>query len=207
MTINEAFAASTSDGERISGVLHRPDGSASSRGSVVVAHPHPSYGGDMWNPVVDAVCRTAVELGWSALRFDFRGVGDSSGRHDGGRGERLDVAAVVEHADRLAPESAIVLAGYSFGAITALGVAHPRIESWLAIAPPLGDEDPPAAADARPKVLLVPAHDQFCPPEKARRATTWVSTTIEIVPGADHFLNGRLSVVAGATERLLELSR
>lgn len=202
--INEAFEARTSDVVRISGAIHRPDDS--SIGLVVVAHPHPLYGGNMWNPVVDTVCRAAVGAGWTAVRFDFRGVGDSGGRHDGGSGERLDVEAVVDHATTLEPTARVVLAGYSFGAITALGVLHERLERWLAIAPPLGDENPAASVDRRPKHLLVPAHDQFCPPDRAERASAWVATEVAVIPAADHFLNGRLASVAAEVERILSIS-
>lgn len=205
--INETFDAATTDGVRISGAIHRavtPDGS--SAGCVVVAHPHPLYGGDMWNPVVDTVCRAALGVGWTAVRFDFRGVGDSGGRHDGGPGEVRDIEAVIDLATALVPTARLVLAGYSFGAITALGVPHERIERWLAIAPPLGDENPAAAADPRPKHLLVPAHDQFCPPDRAERASKWIATEIDVVPSADHFLNGRLSWITNAVERILSIS-
>jgi len=205
--INEAFTAVTADDVRIVGVRQRPArASDSEAGVVVVAHPHPLYGGDMWNPVVDAVCRAASNVGWTTLRFDFRGVGESSGRHGGGTEERLDVTAVIDHADSVDRPGRIVLAGYSFGALTSLGVVHPRIERWVAVAPPLVDVDPPAADDPRPKTLLVPEHDQFCPPDRAERARSWPNSGVEVLTGADHFLNGRLALVTAAVERILAIS-
>ncbi len=86
---------------------------AAPRGVVVIAHPHPLFGGTMDNKVVQTLARAFVQCGWSAVRFNFRGVGASAGVHDEGRAERLDMLAVLR---QVAPEGPIALAGFSFGA-------------------------------------------------------------------------------------------
>jgi alpha/beta superfamily hydrolase len=85
-------------------------------GVAVIAHPHPLFGGTMDNKVVQTLARAFVSCGWTAVRFNFRGVGASEGAHDEGRGERDDMLAVVE---QLAPEGPLAIAGFSFGAFVA----------------------------------------------------------------------------------------
>jgi alpha/beta superfamily hydrolase len=99
--------------ERLEGELHEGNGA----GGVVICHPHPLYGGSMWSNVVDAVEDGFAQCGFTTLRFNFRGVGGSTGSYDEGNGEGRDVAAAC----RFLKENAgirdnLVLAGYSFGA-------------------------------------------------------------------------------------------
>jgi uncharacterized protein len=186
----------TIDGLTLVGDVAIPDGAA--RAAVSLAHPHPLYGGDRANAVVDALFRALPAVGFAALRFDFRGVGASEGAHDKGRAERLDVAAAVDLLDTLVPGVPIVAAGYSFGALVTLDVTDERIVGWFAVAAPIGRDHPRALAadDHRPKQLLVPEHDQYCPPSTAMAAVAdWSATTIASVPMADHFLSGALDVV------------
>ena len=86
--------------------------SASPPGVVVIAHPHPLFGGTMDNKVVQTMARAFVQCGWTAVRFNFRGVGASTGIHDEGRGELEDLLAVVEHTSPLAAGGALALAGF-----------------------------------------------------------------------------------------------
>src|SRR6187402_2768264 len=105
---------------RIQVLRDQPAGAV--RGVALVAHPHPLFGGTMDNKVVQTLARAFVQCGWTAVRFNFRGVGASEGVHDEGRGEAEDLAAVVA---RVAPEGPIALAGFSFGAfVTAQCVAE-----------------------------------------------------------------------------------
>lgn len=192
----------TLDGIRLEADLGRPDHPAA---AAVVCHPHPLYGGERTNAVVDAVFRHLLERNVAALRFDFRGVGGSDGHHGGGIDERLDVAAAVDTLGAVT-DAPLWVIGYSFGAAVALDVAHPRADGWIAIAPPLAamPADRVAATDHRPKHLLVPAHDQYSPPPAiADVVSTWPATTVEVIDGADHFLNGHLSVVASRVATLL----
>ena len=91
------------------------------RGTAVIAHPHPLFGGTMDNKVVQTLARAFVQSGWRAVRFNFRGVGASEGTYDEGRGELQDLLAVVAHS---APDGPLALAGFSFGAfVTSHAVA------------------------------------------------------------------------------------
>jgi alpha/beta superfamily hydrolase len=101
------------DGLTLEGLLHLPP--VTPCPGVVVAHPHPQYGGDMHNNVVHALCRAVNSVGAAALRFNFRGVGASEGSFDNGVGEQRDVAGALEYL-RALPEitARIALVGYSF---------------------------------------------------------------------------------------------
>lgn len=94
----------------------------------------------------------------------------------------------------------LVLAGWSFGADTSLAVDDARVSGWVGVAPPLRFgkiEEMAARSDDRPKLLIIPQYDQYRSPESAREATAgWTNTRIEVVPGADHFLVGRVDRVA-----------
>jgi uncharacterized protein len=182
------------DGAALAGDLALPP---EPRAAAVVCHPHPAYGGDRRNIVVEALFRALPAAGVAALRFDFRpGAGGDPG------GARADVVAAL---DRLAAEVGagvpLWLAGYSFGADVALAVDDPRARGWVAVAPPLRFGGPPAPAvgDGRPVLVVVPEHDQFSPPDAARAATgAWPSVDVAVVPGADHFLAGGTAAVAAA---------
>lgn len=161
------------------------------RAGVVVTHPNPLMGGDMYTPVPAAMFGALGELGVAGLRFNFRGVGRSSGTHDKGRGEQLDVAAAIEHLAGAAPGVPILLAGWSFGADVALAVDDERVAGWFLAAPPLrvvDPEDMAARLSAAPKVLAVPERDQFAPPDVVRPiVASWQNATVEVIEGADHF--------------------
>lgn len=164
--------------------LHVPDAAGF---GVVVLHPHPDYGGDRYNPVVDALYRAAVGEGWAAIRFDFSS-------------SDFDVAqAEAEHALAMLPDDLpIAVFGYSFGSIVAARMVDDRIASWVLVAPPIhGAPVLPVGAVERPKLLLVPEHDQYCPPPVALTSTeSWELAYVERVASADHFLAGATEAVA-----------
>lgn len=161
------------------------------RAVVVIAHPHPQYGGDRSNHVVRALQQAALELDCHSIAIDFRGVGNSGGMHDNGDAERLDLAAACELADMMEPDCPIVMAGYSFGSVVGMNVSNPYIAAWVAVAPPLPmmSSIPTAAKNHRPKFLLAPEHDQFTDPDDLRAfISTWTNTTVVDLPGVDHFI-------------------
>jgi len=157
--------------------------------TVVIGHPHPLYGGDRFNHVVQAIQRAAESLGCHSIAVDFRGVGESMATHDNGDSERLDLAAACELVDLLEPDNPIIMAGYSFGAVVGLNVSHPYICGWLSFAPPttMMASTPLAAHNHHPKVLLLPEHDQFTSEQQLRDMTsTWNNTQIEMLQSVDH---------------------
>lgn len=196
------LALHTSDGLSLRAELAAPP---EPRSAAVICHPHPLHGGTMFAPVVDALFTELPVDGVACLRFNFRGVQGSDGRHDHGTGERLDVLAGLDHLAAAFPDLPLWSMGWSFGADVALAVSHPQLAGWFAVAPPLKIVEPSdmvAALDPRPKYLCVPEHDQFNPPEEAAATTAeWQSTTIETIPMADHFLSGHLATVTSAAGR------
>jgi len=166
---------------------------------VVICHPHPLYGGDMDNPLVLEVRDACQRAGLATLRFNFRGTGRSTGRHDGGAGECDDVRAGLSIlADRLSAPRTVALAGYSFGAAVASAVAAAgeRLNGLALVAPPL------AVAAYRPAqpipnvdgpVLVVAGDaDEHCPVRDLDTLRArWPKADVRIIHGADHFFSGR----------------
>src|SRR5207237_363306 len=144
----------------------RLGGPAAARLGVVVRHPHPLYGGDMDSPVVARIVESCAGRGLATLRFNFRGVGASTGRHDEGRGEQDDVrASLARLQDALGSDGRVALAGYSFGAAVAAAVAATAPVAGLAlVAPPLRVTDVhlPVGVDG-PVLVVAGAEDQYCP--------------------------------------------
>ena len=169
------------------------------RAGVVICHPHPLYGGDMDSGVVLAAAEACARRNIATLRFNFRGVGASTGQHDDGRGEQEDVRAALGDMRRRLPGVAVALAGYSFGAVIATTVAQKTGVAGLAlIAPPLRITALPApAAVLGPVAVIVGAEDQYCPPaalESLREALP--QATVTVLEGADHFFFGSLKALA-----------
>jgi alpha/beta superfamily hydrolase len=176
----------------LTGDLSRPD--EASTATLVVCHPHPLYGGDRNNAVVRALIRAAERARCASVAFDFRGAGESMGEHDGNGAERLDVAAALAFVSTIEPELPVILAGYSFGAATALTLVDERVAAWIAIAPPISmlPTAPIAAHSHRPKFIAMPEHDQFTTLDAIRDATqSWDNTIVRSIDGADHFLVGQ----------------
>ncbi len=192
----------TDDDVHLEGSWHP---AANALGVVVATHPHPQFGGDMHNTAPATFARTLPPAGFSVLRFNFRGVGRSSGVHDDGNAEHLDVVAAIEEANRLAPELPLSLIGYSFGADIVLDVVDERVQSFVAIAPPLRMfADFATATDGRRKHLVSPAHDQFCPPAEATERTAgWVNTSHAVLEQTDHFLLGATNAMVAETLSVL----
>lgn len=171
--------------------MHLPEGEG--RGAVVVCHPHPQYGGDMDNHIVITLAETLAQQGLAALRFNFRGVGQSEGQHDGGDGERQDVLAAVMAAQELLPHPGkIGLAGYSFGAVMAAAAA-PQAGNVgaLALISPRAAAPSVQALDQieLPNLIVAGSEDPIAPPAELEEIVGRCGplTELVIVPGTDHF--------------------
>lgn len=203
----ERLRLPVADAVELDAELLVPDGATV---GVVLCHPHPQYGGDMRSLVVSELFGTLPAAGCAVLRFDFRGVGTSTGSYDGGDGERLDVLAAV-HALRDRVPVPLVAAGWSFGADMALSVRDPLVDAWVGIAPPLrfGHDLAVTGADPRPKLLLLAEHDELRDPAEVIAATDgWQACTVETIGGASHFFVGRTTqlrerVAAWLAERIV----
>lgn len=196
----------TSDGLSLEAELATPP---QTWAGVVLAHPHPTMGGSMRSIVPGALFAALPAVGIAALRFNFRGVEGSEGSFDDGYGERLDVVAALDTLFDIAEGLPLVLAGWSFGADTLLAVPDDRAAGWVAVAPPLRRpaELDVVGRDPRPKLLVVPEHDQFRTPASAEAIVSdaaWAATRLEVIRGADHFFVGRTDRVVALSVRFCE---
>ena len=187
-TTQRTIELTTADGHTLAADLAVPDDPVA---SLVICHPHPRYGGNRFNPVVDAIFHRAADSGVAALRFDFRRA------HGSGIAERADVIAAIDEVSRHADGPTFV-AGYSFGAAVALTTTDSRIAGLVAAAPPLAmiEVDPPDV----PTLVIAPRHDQITDIDTVTDAVAgWTEATLEVLPSADHFLAGHTIRVADLT--------
>jgi uncharacterized protein len=167
---------------------------ATARAFVVVCHPHPLQQGTMQNKVVTTVARAFAQLGAHVLRFNFRGVGASEGRHADGIGERADALAAIAWGRDRWPGLDLFLGGFSFGAAIALQVAaEARAHGLVTVAPPLqrvpAGFEPPGC----PWLLIHGTADDVVPfPTEARLATFKAQPRLIAMQDAGHFFHGRL---------------
>jgi alpha/beta superfamily hydrolase len=178
-----------------------------SKGVVVIAHPHPLFGGTMDNKVVQTLARAFTQCGWTAVRFNFRGVGDSAGVHDDGRGELDDLLAVVRHA---APSGRLALAGFSFGAfVTSNAFARLHTEREIESLVLIGVATSrfpvsPIPAEAHVKTLVIHGEQDDTVPLAA--VMDWARPQIlpvTVVPGVGHFFHGQLPLLKSLVVRHL----
>ena len=193
------------DGLKLEGLLHVP--AVTPAPGVVVAHPHPQYGGDMYNAIVQALCESALSVGAAALRFNFRGVGFSEGQYDEGVGEQRDLASAIDYL-RSVPEvdgGRVAVAGYSFGALVALRLANGRedLAAVIAVSNPTLRGPKVEIHLPVPALFITGDRDQYCDGALIQeyRIEIGPEMTVEIVPGVDHFWGGstdRLKETVGA---------
>ncbi len=181
---------------------------ASGRPGIVVCHPHPQYGGSMDNNVVLGVCAALVEADMNALRFNFRGVGRSSGAGTtDGSGEAEDVRLAV---DFLAADSSvgdIFVIGYSYGAAVGLRAAadDDRIAALVGIAPPTSMFDFGFLhGNDKPILLIAGSHDEFCDPDALLPVLKDGVDRLEIIDGADHFFIGEETALGNLAADFLQ---
>ena len=182
-------------------------GQTAPRGVVIIAHPHPLFGGTMENKVVQTLARSFVHSGWTAVRFNFRGVGDSAGVHDNGIGEAQDFLSVVQ---QVAPEGSIALAGFSFGAfVTSHAIASLWPERDIQQIVLVGTatsrfEVAPIPTDAHLRTLILHGgHDDTVPLPTVMDWARPQTLPVTVVPGGGHFFHGQLSLLKNLVTRHL----
>ena len=193
-----------SEGLKIEGLL----GSSPGQKAVVVTHPHPLYGGDMYNNVVEAIVKAYSEKGYTTLRINFRGVGQSDGSFDEGLGEQEDVKAALTYLQEMEKPS-IDLAGYSFGAwVNARGLkGFVQVERMIMVSPPVNFIDF-SFLDYNPKIRLVIAGsgDDIGPPGMIQKMLpNWNPDALfKIIQGADHFYWGKYGKIEEIVRNFLD---
>ena len=162
----------------------------------VITHPHPLYGGDMYNIVVESIANVYKRMGYTTLRPNFRGVGKSRGSYDNGIGEQADVRFAIARLSRLGVKD-IDLAGYSYGAwVNAHVSLHDMpVKNMIMVSPPLGFMDfHPVSPISRLKLVVTGSRDEIAPAGRIKKILpTWnPETQFEVIDGANHFFEGYL---------------
>ena len=189
---------------RVEALLDLPAGAP--RGTAVIAHPHPLFGGTMTNKVVQTLARAFVQTGWRAVRFNFRGVGASEGAYDEGRGEAADMLNVIR---QVAPEGPLAVAGFSFGAfVTSHVVAQlaPRLPEKIVLVGTAASRFAvaPIASDLHERSLVL--HGEQDDTVVLSSVMDWArpqSLPVTVIPGVEHFFHGQLPLLKSLVVRHL----
>ena len=180
----------------------------SPKGVAIIAHPHPLFAGTMDNKVVQTLARAFVQCGYTAVRFNFRGVGASAGEYDAGKGELQDLLAVIR---QVAPEGPIALAGFSFGAfVTSHALAALWDEGRVAKAVLVGTaasrfEVAPVPAAAHDSTLVI--HGEADDTVELSAVMDWARPQIlpvTVIPQVGHFFHGQLPLLKSLVMRHLK---
>lgn len=177
------------------------------RGTAVIAHPHPLFGGTMQNKVVQTLARAFVQCGWQAVRFNFRGVGASAGTYDEGRGEAADMQAVI---DQVAPSGPLALAGFSFGAFVTSHVARTltsvrSLDKLVLVGTAASRfEVAPVAPELHEQTLVLHGEqDDTVPLASVMDWARPQSLPVTVIPGVEHFFHGQLPLLKTLVARHL----
>jgi alpha/beta superfamily hydrolase len=167
------------------------------RGVALVLHPHPLGGGTMHNKVVFRAAAALNEAGLIALRINFRGVGQSTGSHDEGDGEREDVRSGLDYLAHNYPNDKITLCGFSFGARVGLevGIKDERVARLISIGTPVNKYDFGFLAECHKPILFVHGeHDEYGDVDRLRELVAKIKAPIElrVIEGAGHFFDNQL---------------
>ena len=192
------------------------DAPATVRGVALVCHPHPLYGGTNTNKVAHTLARSLRDLGYAAIRPNFRGVGQSEGVHDQGEGETEDMLSVISWAQSRWACTALALGGFSFGGFVqtrvanrlAGGIAPPRQLVLVGMAAGTAADgarhyDTPAVPKTVPTLII---HGETDATVALGNVLDWArpqELPVTVVPGADHFFHGKLHVIRDILARNL----
>ena len=161
-------------------------------GLALVAHPHPQQGGTLDNKVVQTLAKTFVALGYAAVRFNFRGVGQSAGTFDDGVGETADALAALAHGRaRFGAALPLALAGFSFGTFVQTRVAQSvDFERLVLVAPAVGRF---TIGSVPPETIVIHGEEDDVVP--LADVFAWArpqALPLIVFPGCGHFFHGRL---------------
>ncbi|MEQ1603558.1 MAG: alpha/beta fold hydrolase [Pyrinomonadaceae bacterium] len=189
---------------KLEAILKEPAGAP--RGVGLVCHPHPLGGGTMHNKVVFRAAAGLVDAGLTTFRFNFRGVGASTGEHNEIEGGKEDVADVLDYITENYPDQDLTLAGFSFGSRTALEVGYndARIARLISIGTPVdkyGDYE--FLSQTRKPILFIHGdHDEFGSLESLNKLVDEVSkntdTELVVFENCGHFFDEHLSELRAA---------
>ena len=182
---------------RLEAILKEPR-AETSRGVALVLHPHPLGGGTMHNKVVFRAAAALNDAGLITLRINFRGVGQSSGEHDEGRGETEDVRTGLDYLATNYPDHEITLCGFSFGARVGLevGIPDPRVQKLISIGTPVDKYDFEFLQKCRKPILFVHGeHDEYGNLQRLRDLVNKLEAPakLEVIKGAGHFFDDQLN--------------
>lgn len=168
----------------------------------LVLHPHPQYGGTMDNKVVYNLYKTLHDNGFTVLRINFRGVGNSSGEYDGGVGEMIDAAMALDWLRTECPmSSATLMSGFSFGAWIAMQLVmrRPEVTHFISVSPPVNNHDFSFLSPCPVPGLIIQGDSDSVVPESAvsdlaHRLVKQKNTDIsyKVIAGADHFFREKI---------------
>ena len=197
---NEPLTIESTDGVRLEAQIDWP---ADPQLLFVFCHPHPQHGGTMRAPLIEKMVPVLLGSGVAVLRFNFRGVGDSTGEWERGVGEIDDVGAAVNTARGLGSGLKVSLGGWSFGAATSL-VWQTKFHEpmpWVGIAPPVSSTrtpdlpEPDAVPPAR-RLFILGDRDQFVTVDDLTGYAESIDAEIQVLSGSDHFFYFREETVA-----------
>ncbi len=174
--------------------MHLPE--EDPRAIAVVAHPLTTMGGTMDNKIVTTLAKTFAELGFAALRFNFRGAGESEGSFDEGNGEVEDALSAIEHMKDGFGHLPLILAGFSFGGYVQARAAerlHPKAHKLVLIAPAVGRFAMPSVPHN--SLLIHGEMDEVIPLSDAMDWARPQHLPIVVLPEAGHFFHGRLNQI------------
>jgi alpha/beta superfamily hydrolase len=161
-------------------------------GVALIAHPHPLFGGTLDNKVVQTLARAFVELGYEAWRPNFRGVGETEGTHDEGRGELEDLAAIVAHLN----PSRLALAGFSFGAgVQVLLSQRVKAEKLVLVGVAVTRFQLPPVQQGT--LVIHGENDDTVPLATVLDWARPQDLPVVLIPGADHFFHRKLHILRG----------
>jgi alpha/beta superfamily hydrolase len=195
---------------QLEAVLKEPDSPL--RGAAVVCHPHPLFGGTMHTKAVYRAGQALNEAGLAVLRFNFRGVGASTGSHDDGIGEREDARAALDWLEARYPGVPLLAGGFSFGSLVALSVGafDARVAALLGLGLPLMRDERYdfafLAGVAKPVLVVQGEHDEFGSGEHVERVVSPLGSHITVVrvPGSDHYFTDRVEELRSAVRGYFE---